>query len=787
MNKIFLLALFSSLLLAQKGNLAGSVHDAQSSQALVGVNISIAGTEIGAASDKDGQFVIVDIPAGSYNIEIEYIGYKKIMKNNVVISSGRTRVLDIHLHEDILKTKGIEVTTSYFEIPKESVVSSKSMNFEEIRRAPGSNMDIQRVVQELPSVVSGSDQMNEIITRGGNPGENLFLMDKIEIPNPNHFGLIGSGGGPINVINTLMVKNVDFYAGAFSAKYGDKASSVMNISLVEGRRSGFSGNMDLSVAGIGGIVEGPVLNGSGSYLLSARKSYLDLIIKNTGLVAIPYYYNLQGKMVFDLSPANKITINALYGNDHINIENKDGAGYNRGAENARSANQQFAAGVTLRSLWEDQLVTFLTLSAVGNSWDAEAYRTASKKSYALNKATEKEYNLRLEANWMPTKSVNVEFGAGVKIPDFDHEFWYDRDTTFIYDIAGANPDSIIGIYNIRPEYNKLQKGNGLKTSAYTQVKTMLSPTTELNAGLRFDSFDYNGFSCLSPRLGIKQSVTSSFNISLAAGRHFQTPKYIYLTANEDNKELKDYYSDQIILGFEKLFGPDIRSTIEVYYKNYSDIPVEYQKITGDPYGYYNGLVVNRGESYSYGLEFFFQKKLTLHWSGIVSYSYSKAQTRDLRDNSWMPGDFDYRHVFNVVGGYKYSMQHLSWYKDLKKQLWYQISAFFIPFADEVEWSLRYRFMGGRPYTQPVYYPERREWVTDIGQSYNTYRYPAYHRLDIHLDRRFFFSSWTLVTYLDIANIFNRDNLWQHQYNDDGSIDEVLQYKTFPVVGVTLEF
>lgn len=786
-NIIMIVLCFCPALLSQRGNLAGTITDAQSEQVLIGVNVSIMGTDLGAATDEEGQFVITSLPAGSYNIEIEYLGYQKVMKNNVVVSSGQTTILTIKMREDVLKEKGIEVTTSYFDIPKEAVVSTKSMNYEEIRRAPGSNADIQRVIQSLPSVVSGSDQMNEIITRGGNPGENLFIMDHIEIPNPNHFGVIGTGGGPINIINTLMVQNVDFYAGAFSAKYGDKASSVMNITLREGRRERLSTSLDLSIAGVGGLAEGPILGGSGSYLLSARKSYLDLIIRNTGLVAIPYYYNFQGKVVFDLSPANRLILNGLYGSDHIRIENKDAAGYNRGAENARSANQQFASGLTLRTLWGDKMVSFVTLSAVGNHWDAEAYRTLGKKTYAFNKAIENEYSLRLDANWKPLKSINVDFGAGIKIPDFDHQFWYQQDTTFLYDVGGANPDSIVGIYHVRPEYNQFQSGRGVKSFAYTQIKTMVFNHTELNMGLRFDSFDYNQFNAFSPRIGIRQLLYPSFSVSIAAGRHYQTPKYVFLTANPKNKKLEDYFSDQIVLGVEKLFGPDIRSTLEVYYKSYQQIPVEYKYVTGDPLGFYNGLVVNRGRSFSYGLELFMQKKLTQNWSGIISYSYSQAKTKDPRDGSWYAGDFDYRHVFNIVAGYKFSMQHSGWYKDMKKQFWYRVSAFFIPFADEVEWSIRYRYLGGRPFTRPTYYPERRDWVVDISRKYNSSRYPSYHRIDIHLDRRFFFSNWTLVTYIDIANVFNRDNLWQYQYNDDGSIDEVLQYKTFPVVGVTLEF
>ncbi len=561
-KRIIIFNLISILsLLGQTGNLAGNINDSQTSQPLTGANISIESTILGAATDMDGQFVILDIPVGSYNISVEYVGYLKVLKNNVVIRSGKTAILNVEMVEDILEVTGIEVTANYFQIPKESVVSSESMDFEEIRRAPGSNMDIQRIVQALPSVVSGSDQLNEIITRGGNPGENLFMMDHIEIPNPNHFGMMGTGGGPINAINTLMVENVDFYAGAFSARYGDKASSVMNITLRDGNQENFSADLDLSMAGFGGILEGPILNGSGSYLLSARKSYLDLIISNTGLTAVPYYYNFQGKLVFDLNPANKLIINGFYGDDEIHIQDNKGQRGSRYAENVKSANQQFAFGSTLRTLWSNKLVSFLTLSAVGNNWEADLYKTETGASYIINNSTEKEYHLKMDFNWKPVKELNVDFGAGIKAPDFEHNLWVDSDTTFLYDMSGGNPDSIIGIYNIRPEYTQINSSEGLKYSGFVQLRTMLTARMEINAGLRFDYFDYNAFQAISPRFGVSQNITSTTKLNLGVGRHYQTPQYIQLTANTANKDLKDYYSDQIVFGIEQLFGKDTRTTL----------------------------------------------------------------------------------------------------------------------------------------------------------------------------------------------------------------------------------
>jgi hypothetical protein len=108
-------------------------------------------------------------------------------------------------------------------------------------------------------------------------------------------------------------------------------------------------------------------------------------------------------------------------------------------------------------------------------------------------------------------------------------------------------------------------------------------------------------------------------------------------------------------------------------------------------------------------------------------------------------------------------------------------------ADQVEVSLRWRYLGGRPFTAPVYYPRLREWITDENIRSNRNRYPVYHRLDFRLDRRFMFDGWNIVTYFDIMNIYGRDNIWGYSYDSDGTIDNVYQWQVFPVGGVTVEF
>lgn len=767
-----------------RSSISGKVVEKRSLQPLIGVNVVVLGTDFGTATDTSGYFIIEKLEPGSYNLSFFYLGYKTILKSNIIVNPRRTSYLEIRMETDILQGEAVEVSASYFEKPKEAVVSTRTMDFEEIRRDPGSVLDIQRIMQALPAVVSGSDQVNEIIVRGGIPGENLFLMDNIEIPNPNHFGEQGTGGGPINMVNTFMVRRVDFYAGAFSARYGDKASSVMDITLRGGSDERFKGEAEIGMAGAGSLLEGTLPSINGSYLLSARKSFLDLIIKSTGLTAVPRYHNLQGKIVLNLNPANKLIMNGIYGADKINIEDEGTGGYSRGAENVDYKGDQYATGITLQTFWSKKMFSNTTVSSTRNNWEVDVYRKPGKETYFINNSREYEHTLKTDFVYQLNKSLEFNWGASYKIVDFDHQLWYEPDTIFWYTSGGAEPDSIFRTY---PAWEDFQSEQSFKTALYSQISQDLFRKVRITAGLRYDYFDYNGFDSWSPRLGLSYFLNHKTTLNLAYGIHYQSPAYVELTSNPKNRNLRSKYTRQYVIGLERLFREDIKLTLEAYYKSYHDVPVSRSLTTADPFDNYQGEYLNAGTGDAKGIELFLQKKLTQNFSTIISYSHSISQAKDPRFGTYYDWDYDYRDVFTFISGYKSKLNQKDWYRNLKKKLWYKITAWLLPLADEVEFSVRFRYLGGRPYTPPVYHPEFQRWLVEEQQQLNPVRFPEYHRLDFRLDRRFFFGSWNMVIYFDMMNVYNRPNIWEYQYNDDGTKEEVLQFEVFPVGGVVIEF
>ena len=176
-----ILILFNSLLFSQfYGTISGRIVNKETHQPIEGVNIVVINTSIGTASDSNGNFSINKIPVGSYTLQINMIGFLPIMRPNVNITTDKNTQLNFYLEQSVIEGQAIYVNEGYFEKTQDAVVSNRTMDYEEIRSDPIGVYDIQMMMQALPAVVSESDQSNEIIVRGGDAGENLFIMDNIE-------------------------------------------------------------------------------------------------------------------------------------------------------------------------------------------------------------------------------------------------------------------------------------------------------------------------------------------------------------------------------------------------------------------------------------------------------------------------------------------------------------------------------------------------------------------------------------------------------------------------------
>ena len=795
------------------GTLTGLIRDASTHQPQIGVNVIINGTELGSATDLEGYFHIRDVPVGSYTITVSMIGYEPVSRANIHIVPGRKTVTNFNLNSTIIEGEDVTVTANYFERVRDAVTSSRSVDIEEIRSDPVGSFDIMSMMQSLPSVISGADQTNEIIVRGGNPGENLFIMDHIEIPYPNHFPEQGKGGGPITMIDTDFIERVDFYAGSFPARYGEKLSSVMDVTLREGNRDRHLSELNFNMAGFGFNFEGPFTQ-KGSYLFSLKRSFLDFVIQNSGLMAVPKYWTSQGKITYDLSPTQKLTLNMIGGLDEINIEGENDPQL-RGAENVDVHSNQLTIGLTYKNLFSKKGYGIISLSGSRVGLNTDVYRFISNgekdQYYGQNDA---EWETTLKGDWVYKVNPKIEtsFGFNVKLITLDYDNWWEGEPRKIYGYALSENDPVLPIsenefWTNYFEHDSLRFEsiatvgsydtvitksvlNYIKSGLFGQLNFRPIPKLKITSGLRYEGISYTGNGNLSPRLGISYQVKPTLAVNFAGGRYFQSPFNIHLNSSRGNtKELKNYFADQVVIGLEYFLSADTRATFEVYSKKYKDM-IGFN-ILEDSYGR-DSLdfqhLVNLGKGESRGIEFFIQKKYTNNWYGSFAWSHSISEGIDPRNGKKYSWDYDYGDVLTLVGGYKIRFIEYDWYRKHKETILAKATSWLpIAPADEYEIGIKLRYMGGRPYTPKTYDHNIREWYVNSTDAWNTERYDHYIRFDILLQQRFNFNKMNLVTFWDIMNVFNRNNPWETVYLEDGSTDMAWQFKTFPVGGVILEF
>ncbi|HPR18788.1 MAG TPA: carboxypeptidase-like regulatory domain-containing protein, partial [Candidatus Cloacimonadota bacterium] len=320
------LLIFTQLPAAEKltGNLMGRVISIENDYPLNNVSVIIVELEQGVYTNEKGQYHFYDIPVGNYTVSFQLISYKPQAKTDVIVRSDRTTFINGELTRQSIRIEGISAEIGYFDEAEEETTSTISFSNEEIRRAPGSAGDVSRILLSLPGVAKVNDQSNNLIVRGGNPMENTFFIDNIEIPNINHFPQQGSSGGPIGILNVDFIEDVTFSTGGFSALYGDKLSSIMEIDFRDGNPNEYEGQLDFSWMGFGGIVEGP-LSKKGSMMLAIKRSYLKYLIDviDMGTSATPEYGDIQAKITYEFNPFQKLTFLAVYADDHNSPDQED--------------------------------------------------------------------------------------------------------------------------------------------------------------------------------------------------------------------------------------------------------------------------------------------------------------------------------------------------------------------------------------------------------------------------------------------------------------------------------
>lgn len=760
-NIIFFILFLSPFVLfgQDKGVITGKVTDKETQKPVAEAIVEVVELNKKTSSNVDGSFEFKNIPYGNYQVKITCLGYEALTKTDIVVLSSRPTTVEVSMNPLSYSTDVIDVESRYFQKSNDKSTSTFNLDFEEVRRAPGAVEDISRMVQILPGVAPGNDQRNDLIVRGGSPAENLTMIDGIEIPNINHYPTQGSSSGPIGMINVKFINNVDFSTGGFSARYGDKLSSVLDINFREGYRKRILSDINLSTAGFGGVFEGPLFTKKGSFLVSARKSYLNLIKGAIRLAAVPDYWDFNLKTVYDFNKNTKLTFVGIGGLDKISFDGdaskvSDDNPYGK----ATGDQKQFTAGFNLKYLIKQGYIQTIVANSTGFSLisNRDIRNDALKFNYD---SYESDFNARSEIFYQLGSKSSISAGIGGRYIKFKNETFFNADTT--------------AFGNIIPETNVNVKSNYQKASAYAQYTLkLLKDKLILNPGFRYDYFSgINQKNIASPRFGVSYELNPATTLNASTGIYYQAPDYLWITADPANQNLKFLEAIHYVVGIEHLFTSDLRVSAEGYYKKYKNYPVSalvpsYVMISG---GTDNGpsllfgAATSDGYGYSRGIDVSIQKKLTGNGIyGMLSYSFAESRVTALVGGE-KPGDFDYRHNFTIIAGYQLSNEWLV--------------------------GLKFRYTTGRPYTP---FDVEASIVSGKGiadfNNFNGSRYRDYNRLDLRVDKKWNFKKLSIVTYFELQNVFNTTNVYQYfwnQYrNEQGTI---YQWAFLPVGGFSVQF
>ena len=755
------------------GTITGRVIDAGTQEVLFGANVILVGTNRGAASDSEGYFEIENVPVGNYSVQFLYLGYETVFKSDVVVRSARPVTVNAELIPSLVEGEEIVVTAGYFGEEEKTPPSVIALSREEIRRFPGGFEDVVRTVSTLPGVaINMSQGRNDLLVRGGGPSENLYLINNIEIPNINHFGSQGFTGGSLSFVNLDFVEDVTFSTGGFGAAYGDKMSSVISLTMLSEIPKQVESKLTISATQFGADLEAPLGKG-GSVILSARKSYLDLIFKAAGLPFVPVYTDYNVILNYELSPKDRLFVIGLSAiND---VDRNQSSLENRVFNASVLGNSQYKGitGLNYRRLIRKGFVD-VTASVNLSRYN---FRQIDEEEdvYFSSDADEWEYGLKIQHTWTATKRLVLRSGISAKFINNVNA------TTFadtIIDRSGQRiPSQALGL----PADTDLRQKLG-KHAGFVEADWRVTPLIGLNLGIRSELYPFlDQVIYLAPRFSLKYRIHPKQSLRISGGIYHQSPAYVWLV-NPMNSRLSAFENRMGVLGWDLLVRRDTRISLETYYKDYRHLPTgtipgvsDYFVLTNtgssyggreddfQSFGYYN--LVSEGMGKAYGAEFLAQKKFSdLPFYGQLSITWNKSRFT-AGNGLTSPGQFDQRFIVNVSGGYIFNSR-------------WQVSG-------------KFRYFTGVPYT-PVYRPSENPLnpgaIQNLPEEYLTARVAPGHHLDLRVDRTWYLGGVTLITYVDVQNVYNykipmipQYDFWEDKIEDSASIG------VLPSIGISVEF
>lgn len=783
---------------AQKHTISGYITDAATGEKLIGANIYLEDDLTGTASNNYG-FYSLTLEQGSYRLIISYIGYK-------------SEVQEIRLDEDIrqsvalspsLGLEEVEITATASQSVKSSQMSALDISVERIKSVPAllGEVDVIKAIQLLPGVQSGTEGASGLYVRGGGADQNLILLDGTPVYNASHlFGFF-------SVFNADAINNVTLIKGGFPARYGGRSSSVLDISLKEGNKKEFKGSGSIGLISSKLTLEGPIIRDRTSFIISARRTYLDLIaqplVRALGggdeyTTQGYFFYDLNAKINHKISDKDHLYLSVYTGEDKF-YNNQEPYTYlyagdlytsemksNLGWGNITSAlrwNHQFTS-----KLFSNTTLTYSNYNYEVKNFNSSIEQTGTEVTEEINSLNFlsgiEDFAGKIDFDYMPVADHYIRFGANY----IYHTF---KPGASVYQVTNqelGDVDTTMGEDHVIAS----------EIALYAEDDYKVTDRLKANLGLHYSGFHVNSryYHSLQPRISARYLLTSSMAFKTS---YAMMQQYIHLLTNNNIGLPTDLWvpatdlvrpqrSHQWAMGLSKDFTQTYHLSIEGYYKTMSNL-IEYRdgaSFMGSNTGWEDKVESGRG--WSYGGEVFFEKKLG-KMTGWIGYTlaWTNRQFENLNMGEVFPYKYDRRHDVAVV---------INFPLDEK----WDFSASWVYGTGTAHTLPTERYLGSRSsFWSSVLFPTAGtpQMIRDgiFGgeiqhvDSRNSIRAADYHRLDISFQKtkqkKWGEATWTLGAY----NTYNRKNPFYYYIGFDSRGNKALRrVSIFPLIpSVTYSF
>lgn len=733
---------------AENGEIYGTVVDQSTGELLERVLVVVQGTELQAVTDSQGYYRIEGISPGQHTIQVSTIG-SRLLKKKLQIDPGDSREVIFYLGQEASTISEIvRVTAPLFEEMEKAAASQVDLNSTEVKNLATVLMDDPlRSVQTLPTVAAGDDFSASYSVRGGGFQNNGLIVDGVLTHNLVHT-IQGTQDttGSFSALNGDMIESMALYSGAYAAKYGDRTASMLDVVIREGSRDRNYSRLAVSASNAAFVSEGP-LGGDkrGSWIASARKSYADYLVRRIGPESDLGlgFADAQTKLAYNFSDRQRVGVSLNWGRTDLsrNPENRGVTSLIKAVNNVGLANLYWIWVPSPKLLLENRFYFI-----------RETYSTRNKDHQVLGNGHYEETGVRTDLSFEMSRQHRLEAGTLVRFLNDSMLF-----RRYNYKLAQfLDFDSVHGRYG--------------KQAIYLQDRwSLVEGRLAAVFGVRTERSGLTDQWVTNPRAFLEWHVGQNDKIDAGWGIFNQFPESQAVLGRNGNPGLRAEVSRHYVLGYERLLGEKMRVRLEVYDKEESNLP----RSRDDQFRLANGKITAPDVNFHYdnslrgfcrGFEVFLQRRSANRLSGWVSYGFQSSKRQDLVTGEIYPSDFEQSHTINIYGSYR--------------------------FSESLNLSLKARFGSGFPY--PGYF----EAVgTDfyLSTERNRERLPYYERIDLRLNKAFYYTRKKLSLYVEVLNALNRKNIRFDQISSVNSATRKISYSKdtlfpiLPTAGFVLEF